>query len=496
MSRPALVGALVLTAVVLGPATAAAQGGNVSDRCQPVNPSPPDMSSHIVRHQTLEALARGLGYDGGRANPAESAGLAESRNIPAMTTQGDADFRCRLSRAGYELLDSIDDKNETGMQAMVVRDRRGQTTIVFRGTEPNKDWHGGLPLDVRADFEPHGNVGAMQYNRHLAQLDSWATLYPNSYVTGHSLGAALAERYISEHPETVTDAALFNVPGIASDLAQRAAKSPDLPPCTIYVAKGDPVSELGGLNHVPCRVIEVSNPDIKGIIQGYSPAAHSYTMLDSRNQLVELDFAQYEQRRRDTYQRVRAWIIENVRFGRTAVDFAPPAPNPATPEMIAAAQRQRQRPDPRPNRRYQTAEREPLHPPPAMGSAGPSPITNHSGTSDRPPAHHPASIAGTWYLQPDGTFAIQQSGATITWHLVIPSRGIEHLGHGTYANGVFNGDFSDIRNPGGNHDGKYTNWTLSADGTTICGNVSWWKHGGSSLHPGGGSDCYHRAPRR
>lgn len=290
-------------------------------------------SSYPSHHMELEMLAREYGYLGGRPQGTDRDG----RNVRALTMERDAVFRHQLKLAGYDLLDSIDDKGWTGMQAMVVRDQSGQTTIVFRGTEPLKD--GLPPRDLVADFEHSGNVGKRQYEAYSDTLAKWAAKYPNSYVTGHSLGASLAQRYMAEYPGAVKEAALFNAPGISYEIAQQGAATPNRPPCTIYVGKGDPVSELGGSSHLPCRIIEVTSPDISG----YSAAAHSFQMLTLRNNFEELDFGTYEQRRRDSYDAVRTWLLEHVPRGERVVEWVPVQPSAPSPEMASAAEQQRRR---------------------------------------------------------------------------------------------------------------------------------------------------------
>lgn len=70
------------------------------------------------RHSELEALARLYGYAGGRLTASEQ-GTLEVRSDAALAMQGDADFREVLKKAHYELLDSIDDKINTGCAGMI-----------------------------------------------------------------------------------------------------------------------------------------------------------------------------------------------------------------------------------------------------------------------------------------------------------------------------------------------------------------------------------------
>lgn len=109
-------------------------------------------------------------------------------------------------------------------------------------------------------------------------------------------------------------------------------------------------------------------------------------------------------------------------------------------------------------------------------------------------ASTPTDISGTWWLRGGGMFEVQAKGTQVSWTLSIPLAKIKHQGHGALVDGVLSGTFSDIENPGGKHDGEYTNWTLSADGRQMCGKVRWWKQGDPTkkVNAGGGSDCYQR----
>ncbi len=308
------------------------------------------------RHRELEVLAREFGYEGGRRQGRDDTRETETY----LSLKGDKVFREHLQAKGYTLEDAIDDR-KSGLQAMVVRNSKtGETTIVFRGTEERQD--------LLADIERSGDVGALQYEAHRKTLDAWAKKYPKALVTGHSLGAALGQRYVADHVNAVREGVFFNPPGIAKAHAHRYASAPIRPPVTLYVghAEGeipDIVSELGGQNHLPGRIVEVTKKVIRmertktaNIIKNTVESlmdvttsafeiagSHSFQMLDEYADvtLKELDYAAYEKRRKKAYDEVRgstdAWIAV---FGEAPSDIAngyvPAGPEEPTDTMVRA----------------------------------------------------------------------------------------------------------------------------------------------------------------
>ncbi len=256
----------------------------------------------------IEELARELGYTGGRLTQAERNPTALARNAAVLGIKGDVHFRVALSRQGYTFKDAIDDR-ETGMQAMVVQEKKGtgQTYIVFRGTEPFTEIN-----DIRADLDDEGHdTGRMQYVENRYTLDDWANKYPGAIIAGHSLGGALAQHYAVDHPGAVKEAYLFNAPGISERGVLRFIKAENRPPVNLFVGSGgdgsspggaDLVSELGGPNHLPSRIIEVTKPGA-GIWK-----RHSFYMLNgTHSDLIfkELRCQEYQERRIASYQAAR-----------------------------------------------------------------------------------------------------------------------------------------------------------------------------------------------
>ena len=175
-------------------------------------------------HAEVEHIAREIAYLGGNAEG-------------GLGMRADPELRDAAARRGLLIREAIDDP-ETGLQAMVLEnDETGETYIAFRGTWPTAAEGAS---DVVADLDVSGDTGSSQYNAHRATLAQWADRYPDATVTGHSLGAALAQRFVSEHPGAVGEAVLFNAPAIGREHGHRFARAAHQPPVTIYVGRSTP----------------------------------------------------------------------------------------------------------------------------------------------------------------------------------------------------------------------------------------------------------------
>src|SRR6185369_14134433 len=198
-------------------------------------------------HAGIEELARRVGYEGTRPDDRSYGG----RNGELLTIRGDKPFRDNLKRNGLELLDQIDNR-ATGLQAVLVRDTQGSGRVyaIVRGTEFGESVnHEGL-RDAFADSNVN-KIGYHQYQGDKTQLAQWAQKYGgNLTITGHSLGAAVAQRFVLDHPGAVSEAVLFNPPALDKDSCNRVSPA-QLPPVTYYMQPRDPVSGLGGDCHVP-----------------------------------------------------------------------------------------------------------------------------------------------------------------------------------------------------------------------------------------------------
>lgn len=255
------------------------------------------------------------------------------RDGELLTIKGDAEARKRLRAQGYDIVDAIDDR-KTGMAAMVVMDvqtadrvraleRSGRpedarqaaqlkasvkTNVVFRGTEPAGE--GGT--DILTDLDGKGRVGKSQYEPHARQLGEWCGQYTNADATGHSLGAAQAQRFASRCAHNVKEVVTFAPPGIGKDEAQAFATAPARAKVTHYIAKGDIVSAGGGQNQLPGAVNEVTLPGVKPLteLDGHSlEMAHTTAMLQGGEGIAiqQKRFADYQSDRlSERFEFVRA----------------------------------------------------------------------------------------------------------------------------------------------------------------------------------------------
>lgn len=130
----------------------------------------------------------------------------------------------------------------TGAFALGLNSPNKPPVLTFRGTElPN------LP-DILADLSPQG-VGFNQFEAIQSEVTDWlsARVEP-AYLTGHSLGGALAQGTASAFTDSGNElgrVATFNSPGIRQNEAQNFDGSLVNDGITHYISHGDVVS-LGG----------------------------------------------------------------------------------------------------------------------------------------------------------------------------------------------------------------------------------------------------------
>jgi pimeloyl-ACP methyl ester carboxylesterase len=265
-------------------------------------------------HPGVEKIARDIAYFGG--NTPGGPGMA-----------ADPELRDAVKRQGLVFREGIDDE-KTGTQAMVLQDpKTKQTYIAFRGTWPNKR-EGAL--DAITDADHGGDTGSSQYDAHKDRLAGWAEKYPNSVVTGHSLGAALGQRFIADHPGAVKEGVLFNAPAVATKHGHQLARAEKQPPVTIYVGKTqtydayvpgyDIVSELGGRTHLPAKIVEVTQTERHTGLVNVLGTSHTAFMLSgkSKRKIEEIPYSEYQERREDSWRNAE----DLMRLTRQAVTAA------------------------------------------------------------------------------------------------------------------------------------------------------------------------------
>ena len=142
------------------------------------------------------------------------------------------------SKAGMTIVSSIVDK-ESGFTAMVI-EKKGKHFIVFRGTDE-------LTVDT-FDYvhNAEAQVGRTQYQKHKDTLAAWAKQYKPATVSGHSLGGAIAQRFVADNPSTTKEMVLFQSPGVEHEVRDKLKDYKGVPPkCSLYVAEHDIVADAG-----------------------------------------------------------------------------------------------------------------------------------------------------------------------------------------------------------------------------------------------------------
>ncbi|MBI3180526.1 MAG: DUF2974 domain-containing protein [Myxococcales bacterium] len=208
-----------------------------------------DMATQI-EHAKVERLAKDHIYAYGKAG-----GMS-----------GDDATRAAMKKDGFDVKASIEDSDlklqkgevvekEAGFAAMVVEPPGNTVYLVFRGTDDATDV--GDYLSRKADKEGQGGyevtVGREQYAKFKKQLDAVVERYRNTgrkiVVSGHSLGGALAQRFVADHPEFVDEMILFQSPGVEKELVDKmdahVAKGGKFPKSRLYVSEWDKVPDFG-----------------------------------------------------------------------------------------------------------------------------------------------------------------------------------------------------------------------------------------------------------
>lgn len=103
--------------------------------------------------------------------------------------------------------------NPTGLSVTLFEDRTGNQVVAVRGTQDLQDWATNI-IDI-------GLLGTAehqaQYEALSAQVQKWLAdniLRSGFAVTGHSLGGFLATALALDLPTAVSEAYLFNAPGL------------------------------------------------------------------------------------------------------------------------------------------------------------------------------------------------------------------------------------------------------------------------------------------
>jgi pimeloyl-ACP methyl ester carboxylesterase len=138
-----------------------------------------------------------------------------------------------------------------GAQAIVAVNQTDHTlAIAFRGTDSNGDLFFTDPLGGLASFQPQYDLFSDLIDAALAFANDPSQQVTHILVTGHSLGGALAEIFMSDHLGTNISGVTFGSPGEMS-----IANSPnsDLRRLNFWHT-GDPVHDAASSNDATsCR---------------------------------------------------------------------------------------------------------------------------------------------------------------------------------------------------------------------------------------------------
>jgi Domain of unknown function (DUF4114)/Lipase (class 3) len=159
----------------------------------------------------------------------------------------------QLTAAGYSIDKEFNDPN-TSFQALglIYKDGTRPPVLVSQGTVDNQD-----AID---DANPKG-VGFNQFNANKGVVKDWLTSViadktknPSGLkvdLTGHSLGASLAQWFASEYPNLLREAVTFQSPGITKTASTNFLNGGgNANQVTHYAVNGDIVS-LGGEAFLP-----------------------------------------------------------------------------------------------------------------------------------------------------------------------------------------------------------------------------------------------------
>lgn len=232
-----------------------------------------DLSFVETPEQLDEAITKRIAY----LDPQEVEGGVDR----SEKTQWALDF---LDSKGLEVSTVLNDPS-TGFNAYGIssKDKKEQK-LVFTGSNDEKDWE-----QNKHDSE----VGRTQFEANRKQIKDFLVRSlkesgRKAQVTGHSLGGALAQITVSEFPELISAATIYNSASITKDTAKKFAAAQEegkAPIVTMYYHAADPVPGLKG-EAIINGDLQVFKPE--GMKAVKIEDAHMDLMSDPKNKLKKI----------------------------------------------------------------------------------------------------------------------------------------------------------------------------------------------------------------
>ena len=241
--------------------------------------------------QPLDNAVQAQGQNGSKVSSQEQSDMQKS-DTPFDIVAHDMAYEDRISSKNNALLkewgflegwQSVIIDSDTGFFAGIIlphpdNPKKRKPIITFRGSaDPSKSEFREIWKDwVVNDLNPSG-VGVPQFNSVKTRVSDVIDMHKPIDMTGHSLGAALAQKFAALQPSSINRVVTFQSPGIAKGDVAKFQSARKRPQVTHHIAKGDLV-DFAGEAFLPGNVYE-HHMATTGPLAGAGPAAHMSHLL-------------------------------------------------------------------------------------------------------------------------------------------------------------------------------------------------------------------------